>query len=114
MSRSKEKMGKKPYKKTDEEILVLKEGLISTTYQKNQPYKIRLVRWGKYQPVLEKRLFRYDAELLDYIPGRLMSFNIEDTLLIIENQDKIINIMNEVYKVYESEKIEEEQKKNNK
>lgn len=111
MSRSKEKIGRKPYKKTDEEFLVIKEGMMSTTVQKNQPYKIRVARWGKFQPVLEKRLFIYDSELLDYIPGRLMSFNKEDFLCIIENQDKIMNVINKIYEQYESEKLEEEQSK---
>jgi len=111
MSRSKEKIGRKPYRKTDEEFLVIKEGLISTVAQKSQPYKIRIARWGKYQPVLEKRLFRYDAEQLDYIPGRLMSFNKEDVLSIIENQDRIMNVINELYAKYEEEKSQEENSK---
>lgn len=103
MSRSKEKIGRKPYKKTDEEFLVIKEGLMSTSAQRDQPYKIRVARWGKFQPVLEKRLFRYEAELLDYVPGRLMSFNKEDILCIIENQDVIMQVINKIYEKYEQE-----------
>ena len=40
-----------------------------------------------------------------------MSFNKEDFLCIIENQDKIMNVINKIYEQYESEKLEEEQSK---
>ena len=113
MSRNKENIGRKPFKKTDVEYLVLKEGFISTLKQKDQIYKIRIARWGKFQPVIEKRLYRYDFDLMEYVPGRLMAFNLEDMQVINDNNEKIMALMKDLYKDFEADMVEIERIESN-
>lgn len=117
MSRSALKAGKKPWKKTDQDLLVIKQGQITTTFGQRQIYKIRIARWGKFQAVLQKRLFRFDKELMDYIPGRSMGFNLQDLEIILQNQTEILNVLKETKQninqdqVYKSKKIAQRKQK---
>lgn len=85
--------------KVDEQLLLLKQGNIKTKIKSNskQTYRLRVVRWGNYQAVVQKRLYRFSQPLMDFMPGRLMSLNMEDMKIIFENKDKIMEIMQKVY-----------------
>ena len=99
MSRSALNANKKPWKKTDQQLYVIKQGEITTTFGDRQIYKVRVARWGKFQGVIQKRLFRYDKQLLDYIPGRPMGFNLQDFEAIIQKQDQIKKILQQTKKL---------------
>ena len=120
MSRSALKAGRKPWRKTDEDLLVLKQGDITTTFGEKQIYRIRIARWGKFQAVLQKRLFRFEKQLMDYIPGRSMGFNLQDMQVILENKQIILQILKNTKgsidqdQVYKSKKIAQEKKKQEK
>ena len=117
MSRSALHADKKPWKKTDQDLLIISQGQITTTFGEKQIYKIRVARWGKFQAVLEKRLFRYNKQLMDYIPGRSMGFNLQDMQIILQNKDKILEILKQTKEnldqeqIYKSKKISQRKRK---
>ena len=99
---------KKEWKKVDKELLLLKQGEITTQNKRKQIYRLRLVQWGEYQAVLQKRLYLFSKEDMDYRPGRLMALNLEDMRIVFQNQHKIEEIMKMVLN-----SIERESYKNN-
>lgn len=107
---------KKPWVKTDEDLLIIKQGEIKTSFGQNQIYRLRVVRWGKFQAVIEKRLFRYDKQLFDYVPGRTLGINLEDFQNLLQKKDQIIEILSKVKidadqsGAYNSKKIAEQRK----
>lgn len=111
MSRSALKKDKKPWKKTDQDLLIIKQGDITTTFGDKQIYKVRVARWGKFQAVLQKRLFRYDKQLMDYIPGRSMGFNLQDLESVLQNKDEIIKILKQFKEISQKDNAYKSRKK---
>lgn len=93
MANQKQKTKKRKWVKTDIQLLVLAQGDIITPTKVKQIYKLRVVQWGKHQAVLEKRLFIFSDEDMDYRPGRLMGLNLDDIKIIEKNHDKISKIL---------------------
>ena len=111
---------KKQWFKVDKQLFVLKQGDITTAAKSRQIYKIRVVQWGEYQAVLQKRLFVFSQDQMDYIPGRLMGFNMNDMNVIYQNQDKINKIMKDIFdnlkveKTYKDRIIDQNNRNNEK
>lgn len=100
----KKKQQNKQFVRVDKQLLLIKQGDIYTAAKKKQIYKIRIVQWGKYQAVLQKRLFVFSENLMDYVPGRLMALNLNDMEAIIYNQDKIMKILGKAFDQLQVEK----------
>ena len=93
MTTSSVKAGQKPWIKTDQDLLIIKQGEITTGFGQKQTYKLRVVRWGRFQGVIEKRLFRYNKMVLDYVPGRALGLNAQDFQALIERKDEILELL---------------------
>lgn len=98
------KQENKQFVRVDKQLFLIKQGDICTAAKKKQIYRIRIVQWANYQAVLQKRLFVFSDQLMDYIPGRLMGFNLNDLQAIMENKDKIMKIMNDAFDNLKDEK----------
>ena len=94
----------KQWVKVDKQLYLIKQGDICTAARKRQIYRIRIVQWGKYQAVLQKRLFVFSKQLMDYIPGRLMGFNLDDMQAVFEQREKINKILQESFEQLKDEK----------
>lgn len=88
---------KKPWVKVDQQLYVIRQSDVYTAAKVRQIYKIRIVKWGQFQAVLQKRLFVFNEQLMDYVPGRLMGFNMNDMQAIYRDKDKIMEILGQSF-----------------
>ena len=104
------KTEKKQFIRVDKQLLLIKQGDITTAANKKQIYRIRIVQWAKYQAVLEKRLFVFSEQLMDYIPGRTMGFNLNDMQAVFQNREKIMKILEDSFEHLDDNKKSYKQK----
>lgn len=104
------KTEKKQFIRVDKQLLLIKQGDITTAANKKQIYRIRIVQWAKYQAVLEKRLFVFSEQLMDYIPGRTMGLNLNDMQAVFQNREKIMKILEDSFEHLEDNKKSYKQK----
>lgn len=98
------KQQNKQFVRVDKQLFLIKQGDIYTAAKKKQIYRIRIVQWSNYQAVLEKRLFVFSEQIMDYVPGRLMGLNLNDLQAIMQQKDKIMQIMEKAFQQLEDEK----------
>lgn len=98
------KQQNKQFVRVDKQLFLIKQGDIYTAAKKKQIYRIRIVQWANYQAVLEKRLFVFSEQIMDYVPGRLMGLNLNDLQAIMQQKDKIMQIMEKAFQQLEDEK----------
>lgn len=79
-----------------EELLVLKETQISggTKRKGAQKVTLRVASWNKGKPMLENRIQVIDLVDGVWYPFKAKGISKEDVQIIIDNQDKIFNVMN--------------------
>lgn len=104
------KTEKKQFIRVDKQLLLIKQGDITTAANKKQIYRIRIVQWAKYQAVLEKRLFVFSEQLMDYIPGRTMGLNLNDMQAVFQNREKIMKILEDSFEHLDDNKKSYKQK----
>ena len=104
------KTEKKQFIRVDKQLLLIKQGDITTAANKKQIYRIRIVQWAKYQAVLEKRLFVFSEQLMDYIPGRTMGLNLNDMQAVFQNREKIMKILEDSFEHLQDNKKSYKQK----
>ena len=104
------KREKKQFIRVDKQLLLIKQGDITTAANKKQIYRIRIVQWAKYQAVLEKRLFVFSEQLMDYIPGRTMGLNLNDMQAVFQNREKIMKILEDSFEHLDDNKKSYKQK----